>query len=167
MFEYVKGVVDARSGYSGGTAADAQYKTVTSGKTDHAEAVEVTFDPSVVSYRDLLRIFFAVHDPTTLNYQIPDYGRWYRSAVHYADPAQKVVAEEVMLEVQSLLPSPIVTELAALKKFYPAEDYHQDFARRNPQHGYIVRWDLEKLDILEAEFPQLFNASRPLPGFTN
>jgi len=168
-FEFVKGVVDVRSGYAGGTAQNADYKTVTSGRTNHAEAVEIVFDPSVVSFKDLLRIFFlSVHDPTTLNYQKPDTGRWYRSAVFYAGATQRREAEEVIRavtgEVIQEYGRPIVTEVTALSEFYPAEAYHQDFATRNPTHAYIVAWDLHKLDDVQEDFPAFFNSAKARPA---
>jgi peptide-methionine (S)-S-oxide reductase len=160
VFDYVNGVSNSVSGYAGGTAASATYDQVTTGNTDHTETIEITYDPSQVTFKDLLRIFFAIHDPTTLNYQKPDTGRWYRSSVHYVDQLQKLEAEQVIREVRSNYVDSIVTEVVPLLGFYPAEEYHQDFARLKPTYGYIVKWDLEKLGQLRNGFPQLFNYTK-------
>jgi peptide-methionine (S)-S-oxide reductase len=160
VFDYVNGVSNSVSGYSGGLKSTANYEMVSNKKTDHAEAVEITYDPSVVSYIDLVRVLFAIHDPTTLNYQKPDTGRHYRSAVHYSTLSEKQDVEQVIREERFTRPNPIVTEVAPLKAFYPAEDYHQDFARLQPDYPYIVRWDLEKLVQLKDGFPTLFNYTK-------
>jgi peptide-methionine (S)-S-oxide reductase len=138
IFTELKGVDKVVSGYSGGAVADPSYEEVCSGTTGHAEAVQITFDPKVISYRDLLRIFFTTHDPTTLNRQGADEGTQYRSAIFYHSPEQKKVAEEVIKEVttEKLYPNPIVTEVTPFKSFYSAEGYHQDYYARNPNQGY-------------------------------
>lgn len=138
VFEYIKGVTDVVSGFSGGTAETATYKQITAGGTKHAESVEITFDPDVVSFRQLLDVFFEVaHNPTTLNFQFPDFGPWYRSAIFYASPAQEATAKRWIEEasMRGMFADPIVTQLAPLEAFYPAEDYHQDFGALNPNHG--------------------------------
>ena len=126
------------SGYAGGHVPNPTYREVCSGLTGHAEVVQVAFDPAVVSYRELLQVFFTIHDPTTLNRQGADVGTQYRSAIYYHDDAQKATAEAVMAEVtaEKLWPNPLVTELAPLAKFYPAEEYHQDYFARNPSQPY-------------------------------
>jgi peptide-methionine (S)-S-oxide reductase len=156
VFEHVKGVAKVTAGYAGGTAATADYETVSSGTTGHAESVEIVYDPSQVSLGQLLRIFFAVaHDPTQRDRQGPDIGHQYRSAIFYASAEQQRVAEAYIAELQAAkaLPRPIVTELAPLKGFYPAEAYHQDYLRHHPNSPYIVINDLPKLDRLQREFP--------------
>ena len=158
VFEQLKGVTDVTSGYSGGKAETARYKIITSGSTDHAESIRVTFDPLIISYGELLKVFFSVaHDPTQLNYQGPDYGRHYRSAIFYDDENQKRIAEEYIrtLERSGIFRKPIVTEVTVLEKFYEAEDYHQDFMERNPEHPYIVHWDVPKVEHLKKAFPEL------------
>ncbi len=138
VFLELKGVERVESGYAGGHLPDPTYEQVYTGATGHAEAVQVTFDPAVVSYRDLLRIFFTMHDPTTLNRQGADVGTQYRSAVFYHSPSQKADAEAAIAEVAACgaWPGKIVTELAPLDVFYPAEEYHRDYYRRNPRQGY-------------------------------
>jgi len=133
VFERLKGVMDVTSGYSGGEAQTAHYKIVGTGTTGHAESIQVTFDPSSISYGELLKVFFSVaHDPTQLNYQGPDIGSEYRSAIFYADEHQKRIAEEYIrtLERARVFRKPIVTQVVPLEAFYPAEDYHQDFMDR-------------------------------------
>lgn len=159
VFEHVKGVSQAVSGYSGGTAETADYQKVSSGNTRHAEAVQVTYDPSKVSYGQLLKVFFSVaHDPTELNRQGPDVGPQYRSAIFFADDNQKRVAQAYVAQLQAakVFPRPIVTELAPLKAFYAAEAYHQDYVVRNPNQPYIVYNDLPKIAHLKQQFPQLY-----------
>ena len=138
VFQEVEGVQSVQSGYSGGRRPNPSYEQVCSGATGHAEVVQVRFDPSVVSYEDLLRIFFVVHDPTTLNRQGADVGTQYRSAIFYHGDEQKQAAERVMQEVadEQLYPGPLVTQLVPLEAFYPAEAYHADYYRRNPGQGY-------------------------------
>lgn len=138
VFDDLGGVEDVVSGYSGGPVPNPTYKMVCSGSTGHAEVVQVTFDPSVISYRDLLKVFFAIHDPTTLNRQGADVGTQYRSAIFYHSEEQRKTAEDVIRELtaEKLWDDPIVTEVAPLKKFYPAEMYHQEYFRRNPDQAY-------------------------------
>jgi peptide-methionine (S)-S-oxide reductase len=138
VFEQVKGVSSVVSGYAGGVTPNPTYREVCEGDTGHAEVVQITFDPSVISYREILEIFFVTHDPTTLNRQGADQGTQYRSVVFYHNDEQKKTAEQVMasLREQGVWQNPIVTELAQLEKFYPAEDYHQGYYRTNPGQGY-------------------------------
>jgi len=159
VFERVKGVTDATSGYSGGTAKTANYKTVGAGKSSHAEAVKITFDSSKVSYRQLLEVFFKVaHDPTTLNRQGPDIGAQYRSAIFYADDEQKRIVQSYIVELtkSKTFARPIVTQVVALNAFYKAEDYHQNYLDNNPDQPYIVVHDLPKIENLRKQFPDLF-----------
>lgn len=156
VFQHVKGVQRAVSGYSGGTASTASYEQVSRGNTGHAESVEVTFDPSLVSYGELLQIFFSVvHDPTQLNRQGPDTGTQYRSAIFATSPAQLKTAQAYVaqLDAAHLYPKPIVTRLEDRASFYPAELYHQDFMTENPRHPYIVFNDLPKVSNLKRLFP--------------
>ena len=158
VYERLDGVVDVVSGYSGGEADTAHYNIIGSGKTGHAEAVNIVFDPQKVSYETLLDVFFSVaHDPTQLNYQGPDHGTQYRSAVFYTDENQKMITEEVIarLNAEGVYRDPIVTEVNSLDVFYPAEPYHQDFMERNPNHPYIVYWDQPKISQLEKSYPEL------------
>lgn len=159
VFEHVKGVVRVTSGYAGGTVGSPSYEMVNSGATGHAESVEIVFDPSKISYRKILEIFFSVaHDPTQLNRQGPDEGTEYRSAVFYADSTQKREAESTVQELTraKAYRRPIVTQIAQLTKFYPAEDYHQDFALHNPTYPYIVYNDLPKVQHLKSRYPELY-----------
>ena len=158
VFERLKGVTDVISGYSGGEAQTANYKLVSMGATDHAESIQVTFDPSSISYGELLKVFFSVaHDPTQLNYQGPDRGSQYRSAVFYTDERQKLIAEDYIRTIKRarVFRKSIVTQVVPLQAFYPAEDYHQDFMDRNPKHPYIVYWDKPKVEHLKKAFPEL------------
>lgn len=159
VFKHVKGVSKVVSGYSGGSASTAQYETVSTGTTGHAESVEVTYDPSMVSYADLLKVFFYVaHDPTELNQQGPDSGTQYRSMIFYANDDQKKIAERdiAQLDEAKAFSGPIVTQVVPLKAFYPAEEYHQNFLARHPDNPYIVINDMPKLDLLREKFPQLY-----------
>jgi len=158
VFERLKGVVDVTSGYSGGEKETAHYEMVGSGSTGHAESVKITYDPKRISYGTLLEIYFSIaHDPTQLNYQGPDHGSQYRSAIFYATPEQKRVAEEYIqtLDSAKTFPKRIVTQVVPLKAFYPAEEYHQNFMDRNPDYPYIVYWDLPKVTHLQKAFPKL------------
>lgn len=158
VFEEVKGVVRVDSGYSGGREDTATYKIVSSGKSNHAESVEIVYDPSVISFRKLLEVFFLiVHDPTQLNYQGPDKGREYRSVVFYNSPQQKKIAQEYIdyLEKNRVYPSPIVTILEELDRFYHAEEYHQDFIKNNPGNAYVCYWDIPKIKALREKYPEL------------
>ena len=138
VFDDLRGVEDVVSGYAGGRVADPTYQQVCSGATGHAEVVQVTFDPRAVSFRELLEVFFTIHDPTTPNRQGADIGTQYRSAVFYHTPEQKEVTEQVIRELREagVWGAPIVTEVVPLEKFYPAEDYHQEYFRRNPAQPY-------------------------------
>jgi peptide-methionine (S)-S-oxide reductase len=159
VFEHIKGVTNAVSGYSGGTADTAKYNVVSSGSTGHAEAVQVTYDPAKVSYGQLLKVFFSVaHNPTELNRQGPDTGPQYRSAIFHVNDEQKRVAQAYIAQLQSakIFPRPIVTELVPLKAFYAAEDYHQDYVVHHPDQPYIVYNDLPKVASLKKQFPQLY-----------
>src|SRR5580658_8679245 len=159
VFERVKGVTKTAAGYAGGSASTATYQQVVTETTGHAESVEVVFDPSRITYGQLLRVFFsAVHDPTELNRQGPDVGTSYRSAIFYTNDEQKRVAAAYIaqLDAENVFPSKIVTEVTPLKGFYRAEDYHQDFALKNPNHPYIQICDLPKIAALKEQFPELF-----------
>ena len=137
-FQDLKGVENVQSGYAGGRVANQSYEDVCTGTTGHAEVVQITFNPQVVSFEDLLHVFFTIHDPTTLNRQGADVGTQYRSAIFYHSPEQKATAERVIAELQAqkLWDEPVVTELKPLTAFYPAEEYHRDYFRRNPTQGY-------------------------------
>lgn len=162
VFSHVKGVTAAVAGYHGGSAATAKYNTITAGGTAHAESVKVTYDPAVIRYDELLRIFFSVvADPTLKNRQGPDIGSHYRSALVPTTAEQKKVAAAYLaqLEAAKIWPRPIVTRIEPLKAFYPAESYHQDFMAKNPRHGYIQRWDKPKVEALKALFPAQYRAA--------
>jgi peptide-methionine (S)-S-oxide reductase len=159
VFRHVQGVVGVVSGYAGGSAATAEYGRVSTGTTGHAEAVEVTFDPRQISYGKLLEIFFTVvHDPTQLNRQGPDVGTQYRSAIFYADEAQRQSARGLIerLTRANVFPAPIVTEVVPLTEFYPAESYHQNYLAHHLTQPYIVYNDLPKLERLKDQFPALY-----------
>ena len=161
VFEHVKGVTKVTSGYSGGDAGTANYELVSEGRTRHAEAVSITYDPSQITYGRLLKVFFSVaHDPTELNRQGPDTGTQYRSAIFFSNAEQKRIAQAYIeqLNQAKIFGRPIVTQLAALDAYYPAEAYHQDFAARHPEHPYIVRHDLPKVRNLRTQFPDLYVA---------
>lgn len=159
VFERVKGVLNTTAGYSGGSAATATYNQVVTETTGHAESVEIVYDPSQITYGQLLRIFFSVaHDPTELNRQGPDVGTSYRSAIFYTDEEQKRIATAYIaqLDAAKVFPKPIVTEVTPLKAFYRGEDYHQDYALKNPSNPYIKICDLPKISALKQQFPELF-----------
>lgn len=159
VFQRVKGVTATTAGYSGGSAETANYSAVSGENTGHAESVKVVFDPSKVSYGTLLRIFFSVvHDPTQLNRQGPDVGTSYRSAIFYTTPEQQKIAAAYIaqLDTAKAFPRPIVTQLVPLKDFYNGEDYHQDYAEKNPNNPYIQICDVPKTAALKAQFPELF-----------
>ena len=159
VFERVKGVLDTTAGYSGGSASTATYAQVGQENTGHAESVKVVFDPSKITYGQLLRIFFSVaHDPTQLNRQGNDVGTSYRSVIFSADDEQKRIATDYIaqLDAAHVFPKPIVTQVVPLKAFYSAEDYHQDYALKNPDNPYIYVCDRPKIAALKAEFPDLF-----------
>jgi len=159
VFERVKGVISTAAGYSGGSAETATYDQVTTETTGHAESVEVTYDPSKITYGQLLRIFFSVaHDPTQLNRQGPDVGTSYRSAIFYANNDQKRIAQAYIaqLDAAKVFPGKIVTQVTPLEGFYRAEDYHQDYALHNPDNPYILVCDRPKVEALKQQFPELF-----------
>ena len=159
VFQHTKGVTAAISGYAGGDKQTAHYEMVGSGRTGHAESVAVTFDPRQISYGKILQIYFSVaHNPTELNRQGPDTGTQYRSAIFYADGEQKRIASAYIAELDKAhaFPRPIVTQLEALHGFYPAEDYHQDFAVLNPTYPYIVFNDLPKVENLKQLFADVY-----------
>jgi peptide-methionine (S)-S-oxide reductase len=167
VFQHVKGVANAVSGYSGGEASTAQYETVSSGETGHAESVRVTFDPHQVSYGKLLQIYFSVvHDPTELNRQGPDEGTQYRSEIFAATPDQARIAKAYIAELNKAhaFDAAIVTKVEPLKGFYPAEGYHQDFLARNPHYPYIVINDLPKVEALKKMFPDQYRSDPVLVG---
>lgn len=164
VFSHLNGVTSVVSGYHGGAKNTAIYDVVGSGRTGHAEAVRVTYDPAKIRYDQLLRVFFAVGaDPTQLNYQGPDHGTQYRNALvpMNAEQARVAAAYLAQLKKSGLWKQPIVTTIELYKAFYPAEGYHQDFAANNPDHGYIKRWDAPKVANLKRLFPDLYKA-----GFT-
>jgi len=159
VFKHTKGVSNVISGYAGGSATTAQYMTVGTGMTGHAESVQVTYDPTKVSYADLLKVFFQVaHDPTQLNRQGPDVGTQYRSAIFYADDHQKEIAQRYIdqLNRAKVFAKPIVTQVTVLEKFYPAEAYHQNYLALHPNEPYIVYNDLPKVAQLKKDFPALY-----------
>jgi peptide-methionine (S)-S-oxide reductase len=158
VFEHVKGVRSVVAGYSGGSATSAHYEVVSAGRTGHAESVKITYDPSKISYADLLRIFFSVaHDPTQLNRQGPDSGTQYRSVIFYSNEDQKQIALAYIEQLNKarVFRKPIVTQVVPLQAFYPAETYHQDFLALHPDNPYIVNNDLPKLRKLQKQFPAL------------
>jgi len=163
VFQHVKGVTNAVSGYAGGAKDTAHYETVSGGNTGHAESVQVTFDPTQVSYGKLLQVYFSVaHDPTTLNYQGPDHGTQYRSALFPTDDEQRKVAQAYIAQLDSakVYRAPIVTRIEPFKGFYPAEGYHQNFLTLNPDYPYIVINDLPKVAELKRVFPASY-ADKP------
>jgi len=158
VFEQLAGVTKVVSGYAGGDAATAHYKIVGEGRTDHAESIEITYDPSRITYGQLLKVFFSVaHDPTQLNRQGPDYGKQYRSAIFYINDDQKRTAEAYIAQLSQakVFSQPIVTQVVPAKAFYPAEGYHQDFVKNNPNHPYVVVNALPKLAKLKKLYPTL------------
>ncbi len=158
VFQQIEGVEKVVSGYSGGDAASAHYEIVSTGKTGHAESVQVTYDPRKISYGQVLKVFFHVaHNPTELNRQGPDVGPQYRSAIFYANPDQKKIAEAYIdqLNQAKVFRSPIVTQVVELNKFYPAEEHHQNFCRRNPTNPYVVNVAMPKVEKVGKEVPEL------------
>ena len=159
VFKHVKGVTGVVSGYSGGSKSTAEYETVSTGTTGHAESVKIIFDPSKISYAGLLRIYFSVAtDPTQLNRQGPDTGTQYRGVIFYASDEQKRIAEAYIdqLNQTKVFPRAIVTQVVPLKEFFPAEDYHQNYLALHPDQPYIVFNDLPKLRALKKDFPELY-----------
>ncbi|MER8505029.1 peptide-methionine (S)-S-oxide reductase MsrA [Mesorhizobium sp. M0045] len=160
VFQHVKGVTSAVSGYAGGDKDTAVYEMVGTSRTGHAESVEITYEPSKVTYGQLLQVYFSVaHNPTQLNYQGPDSGTQYRSTIFAENDTQKKIAESYIaqLDKAKVFPKPIVTTLETGKSFYPAEDYHQDFLTLNPTYPYIVYNDLPKVENLKRLFPNLYS----------
>jgi peptide-methionine (S)-S-oxide reductase len=159
VFQHVKGVLNATSGYSGGSARNAEYEVVSTGETGHAESVQITYDPSQITYGELLRVFFSVaHDPTELNRQGPDEGTQYRSVIFYSSDEQKQIAEAYIaqLDKAGVFPHRIVTQVVPLQAFYPAEAYHQNYATLHPMQPYIMFNDAPKVAHLKQEFPELY-----------
>ncbi len=159
VYQHVKGVIDATSGYSGGAAATPEYEVVSTGQTGHAESVKITYDPAQISYGQLLKVFFSVaHDPTQLNRQGPDEGTQYRSAIFYGDKQQEQIAESYIAQLQQakVFPRPIVTQVVPLKGFYAAEAYHQNYAALHPDDPYIAFNDAPKVEHLRRQFPALY-----------
>lgn len=156
VYELMRGVEKVESGYTGGHVPNPSYEEVCSGTTGHAEVVQVTFDPDVVTFRELLEVFFTIHDPTTLNRQGADVGTQYRSAIFYASPEQKETAEAVIreLEAEEVWDAPIVTEVVPLEAFYPAEPYHREFYRRNPMQPYCVAVVAPKVAKFRRKFTE-------------
>lgn len=159
VFQHVKGVINATSGYSGGSSKTAEYEVVSTGETGHAESVKITYDPSKITYGQLLRVFFSIaHDPTQLNRQGPDVGMQYRSVVFYNSDEQKRIADAYIaqLDKAKVFSHPIVTQVVPLNGFYAAEAYHQDYAARHPDNPYILFNDAPKVAHLKQEFPDLY-----------
>jgi len=154
VFQELEGVIHVESGYAGGETLDPTYQEICAGTTGHAEVVQVHFDPAIVSFREVLEVFFATHDPTTLNQQGGDIGTQYRSVIFYDSPRQREVAEEsiIALEAEQLFTFPIVTEVSPLEKFHPAEGYHQDYFRQNPVQGYCQAVINPKMAKFRAAF---------------
>jgi peptide-methionine (S)-S-oxide reductase len=158
VFERVKGVLKTEAGYSGGSSSTATYDQVTTETTGHAESVEVVYDPSRLTYGQLLRVFFTIHDPTTLNRQGPDEGTSYRSAIFFSTPDQQRIATAYIAQLDAAhsWPHRIVTQVVPLKAFYRAEDYHQDYALKNPTNPYIMVCDRPKITTLQTDYPELY-----------
>ena len=164
VFQRVKGVENTTVGYSGGAQNTADYRTVSSGQTGHAEAIEIVYDPAKVSFGTLLRVFFSVvHDPTQMNRQGNDVGTQYRSAIFYTDEEQREVAEAYVkqLDQAHIFRGPIVTQIVPLEHFFAGEEYHQDYAIKNPDNPYIQVCDIPKIAELERQFPALFHEYQP------
>jgi peptide-methionine (S)-S-oxide reductase len=163
VFDDLEGVADVVSGYSGGHVPNPTYRHVCTGETGHAEVVQVTFDPGVISYRDLLNVFFTIHDPTTLNRQGGDVGTQYRSAIFYHSPEQKRIADETIagLSKAGVWDRPIVTEVTAFRAFYPAEDYHQEYFRRNPAQPYCQMVVAPKVAKFRKQYLQRLKKPQP------
>jgi len=163
VFQHVKGVISATSGYSGGSAKTAEYEIVSTGETGHAESVQIVYDPALITYGELLRVFFSVaHDPTQLNRQGPDEGSQYRSAIFYGNEEQKRIAEAYIeqLNQAKVFARPIVTQVVALRAFYPAEAYHQNYATLHPNQPYIVFNDAPKVEHLKQQFPDIYTQKK-------
>jgi peptide-methionine (S)-S-oxide reductase len=159
VFEHVRGVRRVVAGYAGGAKSTAEYETVSSGITGHAESVQISFDPAQISFGEILQVFFSVvHDPTQLNRQGPDTGTQYRSEIFYSDATQKQIADAYIAQLSQaqVFPRPIVTRVDGLTGFYPAEDYHQDFLTHHPNYPYIVYNDLPKIENFKRLFPAYY-----------
>lgn len=159
VFEHVKGVIDTTVGFTGGEKKTAEYETVSTGKTGHAESIQIVFDPSLITYGQLLKIYFSVaHNPTMLNYQENDIGTQYRSEIFYMSDSQKTVAEEYIKKLNDakVFHKPIVTKVEPLKGFYPGPEYHQHYLDHNPTNGYIVAMDLPKIADLKKTYPEMY-----------
>ena len=154
VFEQLAGVSEVVSGYAGDSKDKADYEKVSAGQTDHAEAIRITYDPSKITYGQLLRVFFATHDPTTKDRQGPDRGKQYRSAIFYANEDEQRVADGYIKQLNDakLFSAPVVTTLEPLSQFYPAEQYHQDFVKRNPSHPYVQQWAVPKVEKVKEKF---------------
>jgi peptide-methionine (S)-S-oxide reductase len=167
VFQHTKGVIQAVSGYAGGSKQTAVYEIVGSGMTGHAESVQITFDPKQITYAQLLQIYFSVvHDPTQLNRQGPDMGTQYRSAIFTTSASQKLVADKYIaqLDTAKVFPAKIVTKVGPLEAFYAAEAYHQDYATLHPESGYIAHFDLPKIANMKSMFPQWYREQPVLVG---
>ena len=158
-FEQIEGVIEAVSGYAGGTKNNARYDLVSSGKTAHAEAVQIYYDPNKISFEILLDILFTAHDPTQLNRQGPDVGKQYRSVVFYHNGSQKKIVNQKIKEISPVFSSPIVTLIEPLVAFYPAEDYHQDYEKNNPYQPYVLSVSKPKIDLVARKFKALLKVS--------
>jgi len=158
-FEQIQGVEEAVSGYAGGKKSTADYRLVSSGRTSHAEAVQVYYDPAVIDYETLLDIFFTAHDPTQLNRQGPDVGPQYRSEIFYHNDEQKALAEAKMLELEPEFSKPIVTNVSKLDEFFVAEDYHQDYEEKHPNNGYIINVSKPKIEKVAKKFKDRLKSS--------
>lgn len=159
-FEQIQGVIEAVSGYAGGKKSTANYSMVSSGMTQHAEAVQVYYDPAIISYETLLDIFFTAHDPTQLNRQGPDVGSQYRSEIFYHNQSQKEIAEAKIKEWSSEFSKPIVTKISKLKAFYMAEAYHQDYEENHPENGYIINVSRPKIEKVARKFKDLLKEEK-------
>ena len=164
VFDELKGVLSVESGYSGGQVSNPSYKQVCSGMTGHAEVVQVTFDPGLITFKDILKVFFTIHDPTTLNRQGTDVGSQYRSAIFYHDEEQKQVAEEVIREISQagIWDNPIVTEVTEFDKFYAAEDYHQEYFSNNPYQPYCMAVIAPKVLKFRKHFVEMLKKQQPV-----
>ena len=158
-FEQIEGVIEAVSGYAGGTKNNARYDLVSSGKTAHAEAVQIYYDPNKISFETLLNILFTAHDPTQLNRQGPDVGKQYRSVVFYHNGAQKEIVSQKIKDLSPVFVSPIVTLIEPLVAFYHAEDYHQDYEQKNPYQPYVLSISKPKIDLVARKFKALLKVS--------
>jgi len=160
VYESVRGVAEAVSGYSGGKTRNPTYKLIGTGTTGHAEAVKVYYDPKIVTYETLVKVYYGSHDPTTVNGQRPDFGTQYRSMIYYQNETEKEIAEAFKAKIASEYSKPIVTEIVAFEKFWEAEDYHQNFERLNPNHSYVRNVSIPRLRRFQAKFPELLKEEK-------